>query len=153
MTPVDGKGALELLTSFPTKLIPTISHPPVSLHEDCGTQVFILVPPVGGAGGGATGTENALVQTVQLGAVLNGLPDLLVGVLGLLLALEVGFDALVLLVKVIHVWDQVLDHVHMGKGVDLDLLAGFILGDFGNASQGVPTINIHSARPADTFTA
>ena len=41
---------------------------PVRLQQDSWAQVLVLVPPVGGARGGAAGAEDALVQAVQLGA-------------------------------------------------------------------------------------
>ena len=42
-------------------LTPAINHPSICLHQDGRSQVLVRVPPVGGAGGGATSTENALV--------------------------------------------------------------------------------------------
>ena len=37
---------------------------PVSLHEDSWAQILVRIPPVAGAGGGATGTQDTLVQAV-----------------------------------------------------------------------------------------
>jgi len=39
-------------------------HLPISLHEDCGTEVLVRVPPVARAGCGAARTQDALVQTI-----------------------------------------------------------------------------------------
>ncbi len=37
------------------------------LHKDGGAEITVTVPPVGGAGGGAAGAQDTLVQAVQLG--------------------------------------------------------------------------------------
>ena len=54
----------------------------------------VAVPPVARAGGAAAGTEDALVQSVQLGPVPDTLEQLLVAVLhtGLVISLEPGLD-------------------------------------------------------------
>ena len=65
------------------------------LHKNSGTQVSITIPPVAGAGGGAAGTQDALVQPVQLGSVVHALQDLLlaVGNLVLVVSLQPGLNA------------------------------------------------------------
>ena len=99
----------------------------------------VSIPPVAGTGGAAASTQNALVQTVQLGSVAHTLEQLLVAVLHVLLvlALEPGLDAPVLLVEVVHVWHQVLDHVHVRQRVDL---GGLVVGlNLGQAGKSVDT--------------
>ena len=54
-------------------LITAIGEPAIGLKEHGGTQVFLAVPPVGGAGGGAAGAENAFVEAVEFFAVAGGL--------------------------------------------------------------------------------
>lgn len=61
------------------------------------------MPPVAGTAGAAAGTEDALVETVNEFTVLLGLVVLLSGVRLRVLALEEGFDHLVLRVKISHV--------------------------------------------------
>ena len=39
---------------------------PVSLQQHGRAQVLVLIPPVGWAGGGAAGAEDALVQAIDL---------------------------------------------------------------------------------------
>ena len=77
--------------------IPRISYPAVGLHEGSWAQISILVPPIGGTRGRATGTENALIETVKFLAVFRGLQKLAVS--RRIVILEVGFDGLVLLVE------------------------------------------------------
>ena len=48
-------------------------------------------------------------------------------------------------------WDKVLDHIHVGQGVD-GSWAGFFV-NVGQAGQIVATINVHGTGTADTFTA
>jgi len=67
---------LELLLPLGRLAIPGIGHPSVSLHERRGAEVLVLVPPVGRAGGGAAGAEDAFVEPVELLAVLLRLEDL-----------------------------------------------------------------------------
>lgn len=46
--------------------VTAVCEPAVGLQENSGTEVFFAVPPVGGAGRGAAGAENAFVETVEL---------------------------------------------------------------------------------------
>jgi hypothetical protein len=50
---------------------------PVGVEQRGWAEVLLGVPPVGRAGGGAAGAEDALVHAVELGAVGLGLRDLL----------------------------------------------------------------------------
>jgi hypothetical protein len=58
-------------------LVTRVNQPPVGLEEDGGAEVLLRVPPVRGARGRAARAENALVETVELLAILLGLPILL----------------------------------------------------------------------------
>ena len=90
-----------------------------------GPKYLSPVPPVGGTGGAAAGTQDALIQAIQLLPVLHRLIVWL-PVLGctLVLPLEVRLNGGILLVEVGHVWHKVLDHVHVRERVHLDRLAG-----------------------------
>ena len=50
-------------------LVAGVGEPAVGCQQDGGAEVFFAVPPVGGAGGGAAGAEDAFVETVELFAV------------------------------------------------------------------------------------
>ena len=65
------------------------------LHKDSRAQVSVTIPPVAGTGGGAAGAQDALVQAVQLGSVVNALQDLLLAMVHLVLvvSLQPGLDA------------------------------------------------------------
>jgi hypothetical protein len=45
-------------------LIPGVIEPAVRLEEDGWAEVLLAVPPVGWAGGGAAGAEDAFVEAV-----------------------------------------------------------------------------------------
>mmetsp|Transcript_7869 Transcript_7869/g.17132 ORF Transcript_7869/g.17132 Transcript_7869/m.17132 type:complete len:262 (+) Transcript_7869:175-960(+) len=135
------------------QLVSGVLDPAVRLHEHCRSQVFVGVPPVGGAGRGAAGAQDALVHAVQLLAVLNGLHVLSVVqvVRSLHSRLQPGLDGLVLIVEVGHVGDQVLHYEHVGEGVDLGGLGALV--DEAQAGEGVVSVDVHRARAADALSA
>ena len=98
-------GVVQVLQTLLGHLITRIGDPAVRLLQDGGTQVLVGMPPVRGAGGGAARAQNALVQTVQLLAILVGLQvlALVIGV-HLRLLLQPRLDGGVLLVEVGHIW-------------------------------------------------
>ena len=55
-------------------LIAAIGEPAIGLEEHGGAEVFLAVPPVGGAGSGAAGAEDAFVEAVKFLPVCGGLP-------------------------------------------------------------------------------
>jgi hypothetical protein len=149
---IDGEFVLKHITTFSTKLITRVSHPAVSLHEHSRTKVFILVPPVRWARGRAASTQDTFVQSIELLTVFNCLQVLLAISRRSSLLLEERFNALVLLVKVGQIWDEILYDMHVGKRINLGRLAGVSINS-AQASQSVATFNVHGARTADTFTA
>lgn len=135
---VQAHRVLEVVLALGCALITRVGEPSVRLEQDGGSEVLLRVPPVRRARGRAAGAENALVKTVELAAVLLGLSVLTSlltlsvhvnvneeergpYVLGRGLSLEVGLDALVLLVEVRQVGDEILDDVGVRKRVDLDI--------------------------------
>jgi len=46
-----------------------ISDPSISLHQRRRAKIFILVPPIGWARGGAAGTENAFIHAIEFATV------------------------------------------------------------------------------------
>ena len=73
MTSVQTHTVVQRLHPFGFMLIAAVCQPPVGLQQDGGTEIFFTVPPVGGAGGGAAGTEDAFVEAIELLAVGGGL--------------------------------------------------------------------------------
>lgn len=145
---VEGESVLELLSSLLAEVVTGVGHPSVSLHEDGGTEILVLVPPVGRARCGAASAENALVKTVKSATLLGRLEVLTLGrgVVGL----EERLDGSVLLVELGEVGNEILDDVHVRERVDLGVV---LLVDSAKASKGVDTVNVHGARTANALTA
>ena len=97
-------GIVQILQTLFGHFITRIGNPTVGLLEDGRTQVLVGMPPVGRTGGGAAGTENALVQAIEEKTVFVGLEILhfVVGVHDSLL-LQPGLDGGVLFVEVGHI--------------------------------------------------
>ena len=69
-----------------------------------------MVPPVTRATRRTARAQDVFVHAVEFLAVFAGLD--MFAVFGWVVVLEVGFDGLVLLVELGHVWDQVFNDVH-----------------------------------------
>lgn len=149
VTSVQGHGVLQHLFSDLASLVSGVNQPSVCLHQNGRTQVLLLVPPVGWTRGRTTSTQNTLVQTVQLGSVLNTL-QVLSAVSWVVVSLQVWLDGLVLLVEVGQIRNQVTHNVHVWQGVDLGALAGVVV-DTAQACQGVDTSNVHGTRATNTL--
>jgi len=67
----DAELVVHLLQSLGLRLVTAVNNPSVGLLNDGWSQVFVTIPPVAWAGGGAACAKDALVETVQLGAVLD----------------------------------------------------------------------------------
>ena len=63
-------GVVQTLQTFLRHLVTRVRNPAVRLLEDGGTQILVRVPPVGRTRRRAASAQNALVQTVQLLAIL-----------------------------------------------------------------------------------
>lgn len=101
-------------------LITRVGQPTVALEQQSWAEVLLLVPPVAGAGCRAAGAQDALVQTIKLASLSDGLAVFL-SVWAGSCALQVWLDGLVLLVEVGQIRDNVLDDVHVWQWVDLGL--------------------------------
>ena len=73
MTPIKTHTVIQRRFPLFRMLVPTVRQPAVGLEENGGSEVFFAVPPVGRAGGGAAGAEDAFVEAVELFAVCGGL--------------------------------------------------------------------------------
>ena len=151
----DGVAAIEpervfqVVQALAGELITAVHDPAVGLQQDRGPQITFAVPPVARATGGATGAQDALVQSVQLGAVFLGLQPFPRGRRGN--GLQPGLDRGVLGVEVGQVRHQILDHRHVRQRIDLDL-AGHVADGLG-AGQSVGAVDVHRAGAAHAFAA
>jgi hypothetical protein len=70
---VQAHAVVERILTLCLLLITRVCDPAVTLQQDGRPEVFFLVPPVGWAGCGAAGAENAFVEAVELLAVFFSL--------------------------------------------------------------------------------
>lgn len=115
------------------------------------SEIRLGVPPVARAGCATAGAQNALIHPIQLFAVLLALQDLLPLHRRRVLPLEPGLDALILVVEVGHVHDQVLDHEHVRQR----RYGGGRRGgrNLSETSKAVAAVNVHRTGAADPLTA
>ena len=153
VTTVQLEGIVQLGETFLSLAITAVLNPTVGLHEYRRSQVLVGIPPVTRTRSAATSAENAFVHAIQFGAIFNGLQVLALAFLLGFLGLQPRLNAAVLLVEIAHIWDQILDHVHVGKRVNLGGLAFVFLVNVGEACKSVDSINVHGARTANSLTA
>jgi hypothetical protein len=70
---VQAHRVLKGLLALGLLLVAGVGEPAVGLQQNGGAKVLLRVPPVGRAGRGAAEAQNALVQAVELLAVLLAL--------------------------------------------------------------------------------
>lgn len=140
------------MKTFGGVVITRIDDPSVRLHQNGWAEIFVGVPPIRWTRGGATCAENTLVKTIQTITLDSALVHLFLSECQWSLLLNPWLDRCVLSVEEVHVRNQILNHKHMWKRVDLGALRGIRI-DFTDTSQGVLPADIHRTRSADSFTA
>src|SRR5262245_3615601 len=66
---VEPERVFEFVEALAGALVAAVLDPAVRLQQDGGAEIAIAVPPIGRAGGRATGAEDALIEPVELVAV------------------------------------------------------------------------------------
>jgi hypothetical protein len=123
VAPVHAHAVVEGVLALLLLLVSRVGDPSVALQEDGWAEVLLAVPPVAGARGRAARAQDALVQAVQLLAVLLRL-EVLLSIGSGSGVLKVWLDGFVLLVEVGQIRNDVLHDVSVREGIDLRLLAG-----------------------------
>src|SRR3546814_16505738 len=100
---------------------------------------------------GTTGAQDALVKSVQLGAILRRLEPFLAR-RRRRDRLQPWLDRRILRIEVREVGNEVLHHIHMRKRRHLNAAAPAVL-DRGRAGKAVLPADVHRAGTADTFPA
>jgi len=80
------------------EVVAGVLDPAVRLHQHRRAQVFIGVPPVGGARGATARAQDALVHAIEFGAVLAGLQKFSLSFLLAIFGLKPGLNGPVLFV-------------------------------------------------------
>ena len=75
MAPIETHAVVERRFSVLLVFVAGIGQPAVGLKQHGWAEVLLAVPPIRGAGRRATGTQNTLVQSVELLAVRRTLTD------------------------------------------------------------------------------
>jgi len=147
----------QLANALSGLLVARIHNPPIRLHQHCGAEEVVRVPPVHRARSLAGCTHNALIEPIQFGPVRNALYLLGLGLLRVLLvsdavlALQIWSDIPLLVIEVRHVHNQVFDGLRAGQGGHV--LRFYVGVDFAKAGQCVFAVDIHGAAAADAFSA
>lgn len=168
VAPIQTHAIIQRLLSFSLLLISRVGDPPVALKENGGTEILLAVPPIAGTGGAAAGAEDAFVEAVEFAAVGGGLA--VFAALRIIsvtaeayhvtvtyirrwsVTLEIRLDRPILLVEQGKIRDKVLHDIGMRQWVNPALLAG-IRGNTTETGEGIDTVDIHCAAPADALSA
>jgi hypothetical protein len=73
MAAIQTHTVIESLLPLGGALVARVVQPSIGLQQEGGSEVLLAVPPVGGAGCGAAGAQDAFVESVELFAVGGGL--------------------------------------------------------------------------------
>ena len=149
MAAVEAEGVLQVVQPLARRLVAAVDDPAIGVQQRRRAKVAVAVPPVGRTGRRAAGAHHALIEPVELGAVLGRLLPL--GRRGRGLGLEPGLDRGVLGVPVREVRDQVLDHRHVRQGVDLHRALHLVHAL--EAGERVRAVDVHGAGAADPLAA
>lgn len=141
---------LEHVAALVRGIVTRVDDPAVSLHKHSRAKVHVLVPPVRRARRRAARAENALVQAINVTALLRALLEL-VALRRWRRRLKPRLHTLVLLVEKRQVRHKVLDDVHVRKRVDLRVRR--LAVNAAKASQSVLAVNVHGATAANALTA
>src|SRR3546814_5706035 len=70
---IEAERVLKLIQPFARHFVTAVGQPAIGLQQDRRAEEAVGVPPIAGAGCGTTGAQDALVKSVQLGAILRRL--------------------------------------------------------------------------------
>jgi hypothetical protein len=73
VAPIHAERILQLVQTRRSRFITRIDDPAIGLHQHSRAQILVTIPPVRWTRRGTAGAQDALVQTVQFGAVVHGL--------------------------------------------------------------------------------
>src|SRR3546814_17494896 len=68
---IEAERVLKLIQPFARHFVTAVGQPAIGLQQDRRAEEAVGVPPIAGAGCGTTGAQDALVPSVQLGAILR----------------------------------------------------------------------------------
>ena len=140
---------LEVVEALAGVLVAAVGDEAIGLQQAGRADELVGVPPEARAGGRAARAQDALVQAVQLVALLGRLQALLLG--RQLVVDEVRLDRVVLLEELRHVDDQVAHDRQPGQRLQHDRVLQ--RAHVGQARQAVLAVDVHRVGAADAFAA
>ncbi len=142
-------GVFQVVQARARGFVAAVGDEAVGLQQAGGAHELVGVPPEARAARGAARAQDALVQAVELVALLGGLQALLLGRDAF--RDEVGLDRVVLLEELRHVHDQVADHGQARQRLEHDGALERV--HVGEARQAVLAVDVHRVGAADAFAA
>src|SRR6516225_2340158 len=144
---IQSKRVFEIIEPRPGRFIAAVDDPAARLQQRGGPEIAIAVPPIAGAAAAAAGAQDALVETVELGAIFLALAPF--GLRRGTVGLKPGFDRGVLRVEHGEIGHQVLDDRQVRQRVDSDLALDVV--DTRRARKPVGAVDVHGAASADAL--
>src|ERR1019366_2605856 len=130
-------GIVQVVKALLRRVVPAVDDEPICLYQSGRSYELVWVPPVGRTLAAATGTQDALVGTVQLVTLRRRLEAFLFWRrLGID---EIGGDRVVLLEEVGHVDHQIANDRKARQRTQNDWLLH--AANAGDASQAISTID------------
>ncbi len=149
MTTKQAIGILQVVEPLSRSLVAAVGDEPIGLQEAGRTHELVRIPPERRAGGRAARAQDALVQAVELLALLGGLQPLLFR--RRVFVDQIGLHRVVLLEELSHVDDQVADHRQPGQRPQFDGLLQ--VAQLGDAGEPILAVDVHGVRAAHAFPA
>ena len=154
MTPVKAERILQVIEAFARRFIPAIGDPAIGLKQYGRPQKTLVIPPVGRASRGAAETQDTgggavTVLAVEEFGILRALQALARG--RRRVRLEPWLYRLILRNDMGLIGHQILDHVHMRQGRDLDFALHLV--NRLQAGQRILAVDIHGAGAANSLPA
>lgn len=151
MAPVKLELVIDGLQPLFGVLITAVRYPSVSMEQGSRSQIRLRVPPIARTRSTTTSTKNTLIHPIKLLPILLTLQILLPFLRRRRLPLQPRLNTLILIVKVRHIHNQILDHKHMRQRCDHRLLT--VRWDLRQARESITAVDVHRARTTDSLTA
>src|SRR5690606_37660273 len=132
-------------------LVTAVSQEAVCLQQTSRADELVGVPPERRAAGAAACTQDALVQTIQLGAIFRRLQTF--DGRSWSIVDQIGFNLLELLVEDRHVNNQVADNRQSWQRTQNDLAVFGNLHGWRNTGQTIGAVDVHTIGATHTLAA
>ena len=149
VTAVQLERVFQIVQTLARGFVTAVNDPAIGMQQGGWPKVAIAVPPIRRARRRATSAHHTFIQAVQLFTVVNRLLPFFGG--AVCLCLKPRHDRRMLRIKMGQIGNQIFDDRHMRQRIDFHIAFDFIHAI--NTGQRVDPVDIHRARPTNTFTA